>query len=95
MNKLTPGIKLSEVIQRVGSESPPFFKKLRMYAWIASLAIPAITGAFYTAGITIPVYIVIVVSALSTFCAGVASSSHLPTTDKNIQEKSLEINTKK
>jgi pilus assembly protein TadC len=94
--KLSPSpIKFSEIKERIGSESPPFFKKLRVYAIILGLIVPAITTSVASAGIVLPAWALIIAGVVTSVCGGIVGTSFLPTTDKNIQEKSIEINTKK
>jgi hypothetical protein len=90
----TTPISLSEVIKRVGSETPPFFKKLRIYAWIAGLVIGSATTSVLSAGIALPVWAIVLVTFAASVCGGIATASYLPTSDKQTQEESNRIHSK-
>jgi hypothetical protein len=90
----TTPISLSEVIKRVGSETPPFFRKIRIYAWIASIVIGSITTGIATAGIALPLWAVIVMASLGSACVTLAGASSLPTTDRSIIRQSDKNNSK-
>ncbi len=79
MNKL--------ITQRLTSETPPFWKKVRNWTFFGGLVVAGLTQGIATAGITIPPLLATILTIIGSACSVVGGGySQYQTSDQNIKE---------
>lgn len=77
---------MSNTIKRIQSETPPFFKRMRPWAFFISAMAASIAGV--TAGIPgVPAWVSLVFAGIGTVAGTAAAFTYLPTTDSNLSEQ--------
>lgn len=80
-------IKKSVICQRLNSDTPPFFKKLRKYAFFGTVILSGVGAFFATGGLAVPLWVTGVVTALNSMCLSAMGVSSLATSDGELSKK--------
>lgn len=77
---------MSNLSKRIKSETPPFFKKMRPWAYFIAAVAASVSGV--TAGIPLcPQWVTLIFAGIGTVAGTIAAFTYLPTTDPTLSKQ--------